>query len=140
MFVDLDVGDPRWREALPVLRQLRTHLDEASFAAIHRAGRAQGLTFTTRWDADRCVAVAGWRVIDTTHVGRKLYVDDLVTDEQVRSGGHGGALLDHLAERATELGCRTIELDSGEQRLDAHRFYRREGFVSYLVHFRRTLG
>lgn len=74
-----------------------------------------------------CLGVAGWRVVDTTSVVRKLYVDDLVVDADARSGGVGSVLLEHLVGRARSLGCHTLELDSGHHRVDAHRFYLREG-------------
>ncbi len=83
----------------------------------------------------RCVGVAGWRVVDTTSVLRKLYVDDLVVDADARSGGVGSVLLEHLVGRARSLGCHTLELDSGHQRVDAHRFYLREGFTDASRHF-----
>jgi GNAT superfamily N-acetyltransferase len=120
-----------------VLVQLRTHLDLETLHAIQTAAAGQGLTFTGAFLADRCVGIAGWRVMDTTSVIRKLYVDDLVTDAEHRSLGIGRALLDHLTERARLLDCPAVTLDSGVQRLDAHRFYRREGFEEDTLHFRR---
>ena len=78
--VDLEPGDPRLAaEVLPVLRELRPHLDEESFAAVYAEGHPQGLRFTAAYDGDRCVGVAGWRLVCSTHTIRKLYVDDLVT-------------------------------------------------------------
>jgi GNAT superfamily N-acetyltransferase len=136
---DLGAEDPGWDTAFPVLVQLRTHLDRDTFRGIQTAAVPQGLTFTGAFSGDRCVGVAGWRVMDTTHVIRKLYVDDLVTDAAHRSRGVGAALLDHLERRAAKLGCRYLELDSGVQRLDAHRFYRREGFADDSLHFRRPV-
>jgi GNAT superfamily N-acetyltransferase len=139
-FGDLPPDDPRWDDAFPVLAQLRTHLDRASFDVVHHAGAAQGLTFTAAFDGDqRCVGVAGWRIVDTTHVVRKLYVDDLVVDGAARSTGVGAALLAHLEERARAAGCHVIDLDSGHQRLDAHRFYRREGYEEVSAHFAKRL-
>jgi GNAT superfamily N-acetyltransferase len=134
---DLAGDDPAWDAALPVLRQLRPHLDRALLAGILEAARSQGLTFTAAFRGGTCVGVAGWRVMDTTSVVRKLYVDDLVTDEAARSGGVGAALLAHLEGRAAANGCAVIELDSGRQRTDAHRFYVREGFEDVSRHFRR---
>jgi hypothetical protein len=90
-FADLAPDDPRWVSAFPVLVQLRTHLDRPTFDAILTAATAQGLVYTTALLDDRCVGLAGWRVIDTTHVVRKLYVDDLVTDAAHRSRGWGRA-------------------------------------------------
>jgi GNAT superfamily N-acetyltransferase len=137
---DLPPGDPAWASALPVLQQLRPHLDPATFDAILRTGAVQGLRYTGAFVGDRCVGLAGWRVMDTTSVVRKLYVDDLVTDAAHRSRGVGVALLAELDARAATLGCTAIELDSGHQRADAHRFYRREGFEDVSRHFRRQVG
>ena len=43
-----------------------------------------------------------------------------------RSAGHGRALLDAAKDWARERGATHLELDSGEARTDAHRFYERE--------------
>ncbi len=140
-FRDLPVGDPAWESAFPVLAQLRDHLDRPTFDAVHTAGAAQGLVFTAAFATDgRCVGVAGWRVVHTTHVVRKLYVDDLVTDTTARSTGVGTAMLRHLEGRAREAGCAVLDLDSGHQRTDAHRFYLREGMVDVSRHFATQLG
>ena len=90
-------------------------------------------------DADRCVAVAGWRIIATTVSVRKLYVDDLVTTSTARSAGHGHVLLEHLRQIAATNGCSDLDLDSGTHRTDAHRFYFREGLVITSFHFRRAI-
>jgi len=81
-------------------------------------------------------AVAGYRFLETLFSGKLLYVDDLVTRERDRSHGFGGELLDWLVEQAREQGCENLELDSGVQRFDAHRFYfsKRMSISSY--HFR----
>jgi GNAT superfamily N-acetyltransferase len=68
-------------------------------------------------------AVAGYRVLESLFSGKFLYVDDLVTSQCDRSRGFGGQLLDWLIERARGHGCENLELDSGVQRFDAHRFY-----------------
>ena len=68
-------------------------------------------------------AVAGYRFLDSLFSGKDLYVDDLVTRERNRSKGFGAHLLDWLIEQAREHGCESLELDSGVQRFDAHRFY-----------------
>lgn len=124
---------------LPVLLELRPHLTPESFAAIYADGYPQGLRYTAAFDGDRCVGVAGWRLVATTFAGRKLYVDDLVTTSDSRSSGVGKALIDDLTRRAREAGCSVIDLDSGVQRLDAHRFYHREGLTISAHHFTKHL-
>jgi GNAT superfamily N-acetyltransferase len=138
-FVDLPAGHPGWDAALPVLQQLRSHLTPELLEEVLREGEPQGLRFTALFEGDRCLAVAGWRVVVNTSAGRKLYVDDLSTAHTARSKGHGGALLAELARRGREAGCRAIDLDSGVQRHAAHRFYLRERMDITAHHFSRAL-
>jgi GNAT superfamily N-acetyltransferase len=141
LLVDLEPGDPRLNtEVLAVLRELRPHLTAESFASVCEDGYRQGLRYLAAFDGDRCVGVAGWRVMITTDALRKLYVDDLVTKEGSRSRGVGSALLAQLGERARERGCQVLDLDSGVQRADAHRFYMREGLAITSFHFARRIG
>lgn len=137
--VDLFLGDRRWDSALPVLQELRPHLDRGALSTVLRSGEPQGLRFTAAYDGDVCLGIAGWRVMDTTSALRKLYVDDLVTASTARSTGVGAALLRELERRAVEAGCTSLELDSGVQRFDAHRFYLRERFAITSHHFGKPL-
>jgi GNAT superfamily N-acetyltransferase len=136
---DLDVDDPRWEAALPVLQELRPHLDAGARRAVHAEGHPQGYRFLAAFDGDRCLGVAGYRLVATAAVGRKLYVDDLVTAAAERSTGVGRALLAELERRAREAGCTVLDLDSGVQRHDAHRFYLRERMRISSHHFSRQL-
>jgi GNAT superfamily N-acetyltransferase len=137
---DVEPGDPRLvTDVLPVLLELRPHLTAATFAAVYEEGHPQGLRYLAALDGDRCVGVAGWRVVATTFAIRKLYVDDLVTRESDRSRGVGALLLNELADRAKAAGCQGLDLDSGVQRADAHRFYMREGLTISSFHFYRQV-
>jgi GNAT superfamily N-acetyltransferase len=73
------------------------------------------------------------------HLGRHLYIEDLVTAATVRSSGHGRALLVHLRAVARDAGCAALHLDSGVQRADAHRSYFREGLHISSYHFLEQL-
>jgi GNAT superfamily N-acetyltransferase len=84
-------------------------------------------------------ALALWRLIENTYEGRRLYVDDLVTDEAWRSQGCGKRLFDCLQEKARQLGCNVVALDSGVQRAGAHKFYFREGMSIPSFCFRKAI-
>lgn len=140
LLVDLEPGDPRLGEdVLPVLRELRPHLTAASFAAVYEEGYRQGLRYLAAYEGDRCVGVAGWRAVATTVAIRKLYVDDLVAAASARGRGVGARLLAELMTRARATGCRILDLDSGVDRGDAHRFYMREGLTISAFHFVRQV-
>jgi GNAT superfamily N-acetyltransferase len=107
-----------------VMRELRPHFtDRKKF--VERVRRQQRAGYLLAFvEADGKIrAVAGYRFLESLYSGRFLYVDDLVTRAGDRSAGYGGKLFDWLVQRAREKKCANLELDSGVQRFDAHRFY-----------------
>ena len=72
------------------------------------------------------MAVAGYRFMEMLFAGKTLYVDDLNTEETRRSRGYGKTLMDWL-KRRRGARCVQLQLDSGVQREQTHRFYFREG-------------
>jgi GNAT superfamily N-acetyltransferase len=64
--------------------------------------------------------------IHSIRYGYRAWVEDLAVDPAWRSRGVGKALLDAAKAWAKERGATHLELDSGDARLDAHRFYERE--------------
>ncbi|HKQ17420.1 MAG TPA: GNAT family N-acetyltransferase [Solirubrobacterales bacterium] len=59
--------------------------------------------------------------------GLRCWVEDLAVDPERRSRGIGAALLAAAREWAAVNGASHLELDSAASRVDAHRFYAREG-------------
>ncbi len=59
--------------------------------------------------------------------GVRCWIEDLAVDPGRRSAGVGRDLLARAREWAAANGASHLELDSGEARVDAHRFYEREG-------------
>ena len=53
-------------------------------------------------------------------------MEDLAVSPDHRSQGVGKALLDTAKNWACDRGATHLELDSGDARADAHRFYERE--------------
>ncbi len=84
-------------------------------------------------------AIAGFRFGNMLIRKKHMYVDDLVTDSRTRSQGYGRVLLEWLEQVARQNGCKQIDLDSGVQNVDAHRFYFREGFSNSSLHFVKKL-
>ncbi len=64
--------------------------------------------------------------LHSVRFGPRCWVEDLAVDPDRRSEGVGKALLDAAKAWARERGASHLELDSGEARADAHRFYERE--------------
>jgi GNAT superfamily N-acetyltransferase len=81
--------------------------------------------------ADEDGALAGlctaYLDLDSVRFGRRCWVEDLAVDPSRRSRGIGAALLAAARDWARERGATHLELDTGENRADAQRFYEREG-------------
>lgn len=123
-----------------VMHQLREHLTQAGFVPIVRLQEHGGYRLAFLEDKGDVQAVAGFRVTDRLYSGGKiLYVDDLVTDSASRSHGYGRSLFAWLVDLAKEEGCMALELDSGVQRFDAHRFYLANRMIISSHHFRLKL-
>ena len=56
-----------------------------------------------------------------------------------RGAGLGAALVAHAVELARVNGCRLVQLTSTSERVDAHRFYERLGFVATHTGFKLAL-
>lgn len=87
---------------------------------------------------DACVLVAeapegelvgictAYQDLHSVRFGYRAWVEDLAVDPEHRSAGIGKALLDAAKAWARERGATHLELDTGEAREDAQRFYERE--------------
>ena len=125
------------RRCYPVMRELRTHFEDGDrFIEQVQRQQKEGFQLVFVESDGEIRAVAGYRYLESLFSGKNLYVDDLVTRDSDRSRGFGGELINWLIKEARAYGCETLELDSGVQRFDAHRFYfsKRMSISSY--HFR----
>jgi len=133
------IAAPEWlARAQAVHRQLRPMLPPAYDEKMRRIF-AQGGRMVVAVEGERVLGVAVWRCYEDSFNDRKLYVDDLVTDEAGRSRGVGRALLAECERLGRELGARVLALDSGVQRGRAHAFYFREGMTVSSFSFRKAL-
>lgn len=126
------------RALFPVLCQLRPHLagPEDLVARVARMAKdGYRLVWTSAVPDGPPVAAAGFRIFETLFAGPMLYVDDLVTLEARRGQGDGARLMGWLRAEARRHGCKELHLDSGTQRLAAHRFYFARGLAIRSFHF-----
>lgn len=131
---DLDI-----ERCFSVMLQLRPKLSMDTFVRQVREQHSENYALAFLQKDGTAVAVAGFRIHSCLAVGRFLYVDDLVTDEAMRGEGFGSTLFDWLVSYARERGCRAIQLDSGTQRFEAHRFYLVKGMDITCHHFTMML-
>ncbi len=124
-----------------LMRQLRPHLASGpEFIARWRRQVGVGYRLIGIWHGAEPVALAGYRVQDNLMHGSHLYVDDLVTDEALRRGGYGRALMERLKAEGRALGCAKLVLDTALANTLGHRFYYRQGLVATALRFNMLLA
>ena len=139
----------------PVYRQLRPSTVQlpagtvdylGRLHAVHSAG-AFSVVAHSPTTPPTVYGVATCRHLHTLSHGRRLHVDDLITDAEQRSRGVGRVLIKAVRRLAadeesgggegkegreggvSEVGRVAVTLESGTHRQAAHRFYWREGFL-----------
>ena len=135
MKIEIAATDSNIEACYLVMRELRPHLQAKAFVRIVRDLERDGYQLAFLSESGRVVAVAGFRIMRTLFCDKFLYVDDLVTLSAERSKGYGRFLLDWLKDRARANGCARLDLDSGMQRKDAHRFYQNNALPISGYHF-----
>ncbi|UTA49052.1 GNAT family N-acetyltransferase [Simiduia sp. 21SJ11W-1] len=137
--IKLATSDADIQACYSVMRQLRPQLIAERFVSCIRQMQAEGFQLAMAQAEGAVVAVAGFRVSTNLHLGKNLYVDDLVTDSRVRSQGYGEELVAWLEAFGKVQGCVALHLDSGAQRDQAHKFYFAQGFTITSFHFVKSL-
>lgn len=73
------------------------------------------------------------------HSKLELYVPELVVSENHRGSGIGKSLMDSCIGIAKKKKCFRIRLESGNQRKDAHQFYKKIGFEQSALSYTMTV-
>ncbi len=130
------------REAFPIVKELRGHLDEQTFLALVQESQVKNqYQLFALYDKGKIAAVIGFQPMITLYYGRFVWVCDLVTTADERSKGYGNQLLRYVESWAKERKYQAIALSSGLQRTDAHRFYEEKmGYDAVSYVFKKDLG
>jgi GNAT superfamily N-acetyltransferase len=120
------LGAYEWLFAPPGSRPPQWDPDRAAARLADLVDASDATMFVA--DADGAVVGICSVYLDVVSVrfGQRAWVEDLAVHPGHRSAGHGKALLDAAKDWARARGATHLELDSGEARADAHRFYERE--------------
>ena len=119
-----DAWDPA-RAAVALRGAIDSH-DAAVLVAVDRDPAAPGR------EAEEAAGLyvgicTAYQDLHSVRFGYRAWIEDLAVHPDHCSRGVGKALLDAAKGWARERGATHLELDSGEARTEAHRFYEREG-------------
>ncbi len=84
---------------------------------------------------DRVIGIAGYWLGARFYCGEYMDVDNVVVEESMRSSGIGTLLMEWMENKAQELGCKVVVLDSYITLAGAHKFYFGRGYHILGFHF-----
>ncbi|WP_273125907.1 GNAT family N-acetyltransferase [Metabacillus sp. HB246100] len=129
-----------WKEAFPVMKQLRSDIDETSYLTLLNQMRNEGYRLFALYVEKEIVALAGFSLKTNFYQSRHVFLYDLITDENHRSKGYGEKLLTFVHKWAKEHGAEYVALESGIHRTEAHRFYQEKfTYDKWCYSFRRRV-
>lgn len=114
--------------------------DYEKFEAIYENQQKSGQYYCLVSESEgTVVGVLNLRFEDQLHhAARVAEIMEFLVRPQYRSRGIGKEMLGLAGKIAKDHGCCVMEVTSGQQRTDAHRFYMREGMSN--SHFKFTIG
>ena len=103
---------------------------ERSSAAFRWAVEQPNADILLAFDGDMAVGLASvYADIQSLGFGPKCWLQDMVVDKERRSEGVGELLMAAAESWARGRGLTHIELSSNRGRVEAHRFYEKQGFA-----------
>ena len=69
----------------------------------------------------------------------EIYVPELIVSQNYHSKGIGKKLINFSIELGKEKKCHRIRLESGNQRIESHKFYKHLGFEDSSIFFTKNL-
>jgi ribosomal protein S18 acetylase RimI-like enzyme len=123
-----------------VVHELRPHLDQEHYLTLILYMIDEGYKMIYIEENGKAVSFCGYRITTMLHRGRSIYIDDLCTLPEARGKGHAKALLNHVLKEAKKEELKSVHLDSGHHRHNAHRLYLNFGFKITSHHFAMELN
>lgn len=101
--------------------------DRAREAIAQAIGEQASTVLVAEYRGELVGFATAYLELNSVRFGQRCWVEDLAVGPEHRSQGVGKGLLDAAKGWARERGATHLELDSGDARTEAHRFYEREG-------------
>jgi GNAT superfamily N-acetyltransferase len=124
--VERVLGMYEWLFAPPGSFPPRWDADQARAAIAQAIGDAKSAVLIAEHRGDLLGLCTAYLDMNSVRFGPRCWVEDLAVSPDHRSQGVGKDLLDAAKDWARDRGASHLELDSGDARADAHRFYERE--------------
>jgi GNAT superfamily N-acetyltransferase len=127
-------------DAFLLINQMYKKMDYQAFeTALDEMILHNNYKMTAGYIDNKMIAVSGYWISRMLYCGRYLQVSNLVVDENFRGRGYGKKILNYLENKARNLSCDKMVLDSFTENKKSHSLYFNEDFYIRGFHFMKDL-
>jgi len=127
-------------EAFPLIHQMYKKMDYKAFEiALDEMILNNNYKMVAGYIDNKMIAVSGYWIARMLYCGRYLQACNLVVDENFRGRGVGKKILNYLENKARNMGCNKMVLDSYTENKKSHSLYFNESFYIRGFHFMKDL-
>src|SRR5688572_18043214 len=119
---------------IPVFKELRPHRTEDELRQLFSIAFHEGYRVAYIGTDKLAFSILGFRILTFIFSGKTLKVDDLATLSSQKNKGFAGKLFQWAKDYGKKENCEHINLDSGFQRHEAHKFYLNQGLYVESIH------
>lgn len=87
------------------------------------------------FDGETCAGLTGFWIGSKLWCGKYMELDNVVVTSKYRRKGVGQKIFKHMEQKAIDLNCTMLALDSYTDNFDAHRFFYEQKYVPRGFHF-----
>lgn len=132
--------EKEYLNAYNILVQLRTDITKESYLYLLKEMKKDGYMLFGLYKDKELVSLVGFSLRVNFYNKRHVFVYDLVTDIKYRSLGYGEELLNFVDKWAKENNTEYVALESGIQRVEAHKFYEKKlSYIKWCFSFRKKI-
>lgn len=139
MKIMLATNEKEIKRCWDVMKALRPHLVEQEFVSTVVEMISEGYHLAYIEEEEQVVSAIGFRFQQFLFNGRHCYIDDLATLPGKTGKGYASKLIDYVVALSKQKGLKSVTLDSGFNRLDAHRLYLQKRFEIASLHFSKKI-
>lgn len=116
------------KEAYEILQEIREDQSFDDFCTMFYFMNEENYKMIGWYDDNELITITNIKLDFSTYYGKYIYIYDLVTKTNKRSQGYGKKMIKYLSSLALSFDCDNLVLNSLIDKVEAHRFYKRENF------------
>jgi GNAT superfamily N-acetyltransferase len=134
-------GLAEMKSTYPLIHQLNPEMDEGTFQTrLSHMLEEGGYRCIAAYRDGAMVGVAGFWVGTAMWCGSYVEPDNVVVDQNVRSGGIGALMMQWIETEGERLGCEILKLEAYAKRVRTREFYKRIGYEELGVTMIKTVA